>query len=46
MVSFGASDMNLTVVIEENQITEAVSRLHLEFFDSIESSEIFEARNE
>ena len=41
MVSYGASDMNMTVVIDENQIHNAINRLHREFFGSVQSSEIF-----
>ncbi|MFN0158564.1 MAG: aspartate kinase [Bacteroidota bacterium] len=42
LISFGASDSSLTFVIDEDQIPEALNRLHEEFFNVNESSEIFE----
>jgi aspartate kinase len=45
MVSYGASDISMTLVIDENQIHDAINCLHREFFDSIKSSEIFSKVN-
>jgi aspartokinase len=45
MVSFGASDLNLTILIDEAQIPDALKRLHNEFFDTVTLSESFETIN-
>jgi aspartate kinase len=45
MVSFGASDLNLTVLIDESDVVDALRRLHTEFFDSVTLSESFEPIN-
>ena len=42
MISFGASDLNLTLLIDEGFINHALKRLHHEFFDSATLSETFE----
>ena len=41
MVSYGASDLNMTVVMDENQIHEALNRLHKEFFGTIKNDDTF-----
>jgi aspartate kinase len=43
MVSEGASEINLSLVVEEDQAEECVRRLHKEFFDGIQGDELFEA---
>lgn len=43
MISQGASEINMSLVIDEAQITEAVKRLHAEFFEPIPALEIFES---
>lgn len=42
MISQGASEINVGVVVDENDIGEAVSALHHEFFAGAESTGIFE----
>jgi aspartokinase len=42
MVSFGASDLSLTFVIDENDVSRALNRLHQEFFDTSALSDTFE----
>jgi aspartate kinase len=42
MVSFGASDLNLTLLIDEEQVPRALNRLHKEFFDTATLSDTFE----
>jgi aspartate kinase len=43
MISQGASEINMSLVIEEELVPEAVRRLHKEFFEPIPELEIFEA---
>ena len=43
MVSFGASDLSLTLVIDEANVSQALNRLHQEFFDTSALSDTFEA---
>lgn len=43
MVSFGASDLSLTFVIDEESVSHALNRLHQEFFDTSALSDTFEA---
>jgi len=43
MVSYGASSLNLALVIDEQQIPEALRRLHKEFFERTEVGEAFES---
>ncbi len=42
MISQGSSEINLSLVIDESRIDEAVRRLHKQFFESIPSSDLFE----
>lgn len=42
MVSFGASDLSLTLLIDEDFVSHALRGLHTEFFDSATLSEAFE----
>lgn len=42
MISHGASEINLTCVIDEDRVPEAVSELHEEFFSTIAEPGIFE----
>jgi len=42
MISQGASEINMSLVIEEAQIHEAVRRLHREFFEPVPELDIFE----
>ena len=42
MISFGASDLNLTLLIDEDRVSHALNRLHEEFFDTPTLSETFE----
>jgi aspartate kinase len=42
MISQGASEINMSIVIEESQIDEAVRRLHKQFFEHIPSLDLFE----
>ena len=42
MISQGSSEINLSLVIDESQIDEAVRRLHKQFFEPIPPSDLFE----
>jgi aspartate kinase len=42
MISHGASEINLTMVIDNEHVPEAVTELHAEFFSSISEPGIFE----
>lgn len=42
MISHGASESNLTIVIDEEQIPAALQQLHSEFFDDVGVSDLFE----
>ncbi|RPH36138.1 aspartate kinase, partial [bacterium] len=42
MVSFGASGLNISIVIDESQVEHAVNRLHEEFFEQGVASEVFD----
>jgi aspartate kinase len=42
MVSFGASGLNISIVIDEAQIENAVTQLHREFFEREVLSEVFD----
>jgi len=42
MISQGASEINMSLVIDESQVDEAVRRLHKHFFESIPSTDLFE----
>ncbi len=44
MISYGASPMNCTVVIDEDQIPKVLNALHKEFFETIDASDVFEPR--
>jgi len=41
MVSYGASDLNMTLVLDENQVHEALNRLHREFFGTTKNDDTF-----
>ena len=41
MISQGASENNMSMVVEESQITLAVQRLHKEFFEPVPESDLF-----
>jgi len=43
MISQGASEINMSLVIDETNVTQAVQRLHREFFEPVPELEIFEA---
>lgn len=43
MISQGASEINMSLVIDEAHINESVRRLHAEFFEPIPELEIFES---
>ncbi len=43
MISQGASEINMSLVIDEGRIHEAVQRLHSEFFEPVPALEIFES---
>jgi aspartate kinase len=43
MISYGASAMNLTLILDEEKVVEALNRLHREFFESLGTHELFEA---
>jgi aspartate kinase len=43
MVSYGASDLNLTLLIDEVNVNKALTCLHQEFFDTGILSETFES---
>jgi len=42
MVSEGASEINLSLVVEDDQVEDAVRKLHKEFFETVPDPEIFE----
>ena len=42
MISFGASDLNLTLLIDEEHVHQTLNRLHKEFFDTAILSDTFE----
>lgn len=43
MVSQGASEINMSLVVNEADVNEAVRRLHKEFFEPVPEQELFEA---
>ena len=43
MISYGASELNMAIVIDEEKIPDAVGRLHREFFETGTLSETFES---
>jgi aspartate kinase len=43
MISQGASEMNMSLVIDETDVPEAVKRLHHEFFEPVPEQDLFEA---
>jgi aspartate kinase len=43
MISQGASEINMSLVIEDTAVTEAVQRLHAEFFEPVPDADLFEA---
>ena len=43
MISQGASEINMSLVIEEDRVNDAVQRLHKEFFEPVPEVELFEA---
>jgi aspartokinase len=43
LISFGASDSNITLVLEEKDVEDAVHQLHKEFFEGEIDEEIFES---
>ncbi|HRP02122.1 MAG TPA: lysine-sensitive aspartokinase 3 [Candidatus Kapabacteria bacterium] len=45
MVTFGASEVNLSVVIKDDELEKAVTLLHKEFFDGLEQQDIFQELN-
>ncbi|HEY4612541.1 MAG TPA: lysine-sensitive aspartokinase 3, partial [Bacteroidota bacterium] len=42
MISQGASEINMSLVINDSDMTEAVRRLHAEFFEPVPEVELFE----
>ncbi len=42
MISQGASEINMSIVIDEADVVEAVTRLHREFFEPAPEAEVFE----
>ena len=42
MISFGASQSNLSFIIDDEHITDAVRRIHHQFFESNNDNELFE----
>jgi aspartate kinase len=42
MISQGASEMNMSLVIDETDVPEAVKRLHHEFFEPVPEQDLFE----
>ncbi len=42
MISQGASEINMSIVIDESQVLPAVQRLHKEFFEPMPASDLFE----
>ncbi|HWP82138.1 MAG TPA: lysine-sensitive aspartokinase 3 [Bacteroidota bacterium] len=45
MISQGASEINMSLVIDESLVNEAVRRLHKEFFEPVPALELFETVN-
>jgi aspartate kinase len=45
MISQGASEINMSLVIDESNVHEAVKRLHKEFFEPVPAMEMFETVN-
>jgi len=43
MISQGASEINMSLVIEEERVLDAVRRLHAEFFEPVPEVELFDA---
>ncbi len=43
MISMGASEINMSLVIEENRVDDAVRQLHKEFFEPVPEVELFDA---
>lgn len=43
MISQGASEINMSLVIEEDRVNDAVKRLHGEFFEPVPEVELFDA---
>jgi aspartate kinase len=43
MISQGASEINMSLVIEGDRVNDAVQRLHKEFFEPVPDVELFEA---
>ncbi len=43
MISQGASEINMSLVVDETDVVEAVRRLHKEFFEPVPELEIFES---
>ncbi len=42
MITQGASEINMSLVIDESQVDEAVRRLHKQFFEPIPTMDLFE----
>ena len=42
MISQGSSEINMSLVIDETQVDEAVRSLHKQFFESIPDADLFE----
>ncbi len=42
MISFGATDSNLTVILDNDSVEEAVKSIHREFFENGTDNEVFE----
>ena len=42
MISFGASKSNLSFVVNDEDVPEAVKQIHDEFFSDVETDEVFE----
>lgn len=43
MISQGASEINMSMVVDESVVTDAVKRLHKEFFEPVPAMDIFES---
>lgn len=43
MISQGASEINMSIVVDEDRVTEAVQSLHHEFFQEIPATEVFDS---
>jgi aspartate kinase len=43
MISQGASEINMSLVIDESQVDQAVRQLHKQFFEPVPSAELFES---